>query len=109
MAKPIKTALPQKPKRTKPSWASLSFGEGAPVIEEAEKAAIRAVYQGEATPHQMRLAMDWIIDEACGFGLMSHRPDNQHETAFNEGRRCVGIILNDLTRRNDVRRSDEQR
>lgn len=63
----------------------------APVLSEvADRAAFRAVAQGEASgPQQMR-AMRFLIDLLCETYGMSYRPSSDRDTAFAEGKRFVG-------------------
>jgi hypothetical protein len=64
--------------------------------EPADIGAVRAVYNGEAEPHQQRRAMEWIMNNACEIKELSYRPDGEGgfgDTAFAEGRRFVGIQI----------------
>ncbi len=58
--------------------------------------AIKAVAQGNASDREQRLAMDWLVTQACGTYEQSFRSDGEggdRETTFAEGRRFVGLQL----------------
>lgn len=59
----------------------------------AHAGALQAAYRGEASEHQQRLAMDWIIKQAAQIGGQSYRAGDSHATAFIEGRRFVGAQI----------------
>ena len=62
----------------------------------AEHAAIVALSKGMATEDQQRRAMQWLVHVAA----RTYHPsfaDNPLQTAFNEGRRSVGLALVELT------------
>lgn len=42
------------------------------------------------------MALQWVLSELCGVAKPSHVADNDRQTAFNEGKRSVGIVLLDL-------------
>ena len=63
-----------------------------PDYTEAEAQALRAVWNGEATARQQRLALDFIM-LASGKDDSSHRPGDSHDTAFAEGKRFVGLTI----------------
>lgn len=63
-----------------------------PDYTEAEVQAIRAVWRGEASARQQRMALDMIV-RAAGTHDMSYRPGDVHATAFAEGRRKVGLDI----------------
>lgn len=55
--------------------------------------ALRAVYAGEADPHQQRVALSWIIEECAQTYDIAFRSDadgGERETAFALGRQYVG-------------------
>lgn len=56
-------------------------------------AALKAMAQGNAQPHQQQVLLDWLIKEASGVGVQSFRAGDSHATAFAEGRRFVGVQL----------------
>ena len=66
--------------------------EPKPALTAAEVMAVRACADGVATPEQAKMAMDWVMREAARVADLSYRPDPL-ETAFNEGRRYVGILI----------------
>jgi len=59
---------------------------------EAEVQALRAIWNGVATEHQQRMALDFMI-RAFGTHDTSFRPQSQYLTAFAEGRRFAGTTL----------------
>lgn len=70
--------------------------DASTVPDDAIRAAIKALWAGEAQPHQQRAALDWIIREACMVNRQSYRADVDGGTgaaAFAEGRRFVGLEL----------------
>ena len=72
-------------------WAGI---EPEAVATVAEVHAVRACINGEATPDQQKLAMNWVMREAARVNDLSYRPgEKPFETAFNEGRRYPGILI----------------
>lgn len=74
----------------------------APKLEAHEEAAIRAVAQGIADPHQQRLAIAVIRVKIAGEDLISFWPggeDGRRASDFAEGKRFVGITIGRVTRR----------
>ena len=63
-----------------------------PDYVEADVQAIRALRNGEATPRQQQMALDWMI-RAFGTHDTSFRPGDPYATAFAEGRRHAGTTL----------------
>lgn len=63
-----------------------------PDYTESEVQAVRALYRGEASARQQRMALDCIVRFA-GTHDMSYRPADPHATAFAEGRRKVGLDI----------------
>lgn len=61
-----------------------------PPFKKADAGAIQALERGEAEPHQQRRVLKLIVDELCATYALSFDPENQHMTAFAEGRRFVG-------------------
>ena len=64
----------------------------APDYHEADVQAIKAVWDGKATPRQQRMAFDWLI-WAYGTHDTSFRPGSERLTSFAEGRRWAGTTL----------------
>lgn len=67
-----------------------------PNVTEGEGFAIRALAEGNATEHQQREALKFIIERACrtdepSFVLDSHGGDRA--TSYVEGRKSVGHAL----------------
>lgn len=74
--------------------AKASGIEPKPINTVAEVLAVQACIQGTANPDQAKIAIDWIMREAARVPDLSYRPDEQPTvTAFNEGRRYVGILI----------------
>lgn len=67
--------------------------EPKPALSEAEVMAVRACASGTANPDQAKIAMEWVMREASRVTDLSYRPESPLETAFNEGRRYVGILI----------------
>lgn len=62
--------------------------------------AVQSLATGTATEHQQKLALDWIITEACATYDQSYRPgvNGDRDTCFAEGRRFVGNQIIRLTK-----------
>jgi hypothetical protein len=63
-----------------------------PDYTEAEIQALRAVWLGNATARQQKMAMEYMI-RAFGTHDTSFRPGDPYLTAFAEGRRHAGTTL----------------
>lgn len=63
-----------------------------PHYTEAEVQAVRALWEGQATPRQQKMALEYML-RAFGTNDTSFRPDSQYLTAFAEGRRFAGTTL----------------
>ena len=57
---------------------------------KADIHALKALFQGKATPEQQKFALDFIIEHICKTHVTSYVSDNTHDTAFAEGKRFVG-------------------
>ena len=69
----------------KPAWVPANY-------TTADVGALKATWEGTATPDEMRQALQWIIAEAGQYGEISYRSEKDGgalETAFAEGRRFV--------------------
>lgn len=58
--------------------------------------ALQAMANGEANEGQQKIALNYLIHEICRTYDLSFRPDDrggERETAFAEGRRYVGILI----------------
>lgn len=66
--------------------------------DPADVAALRAVYAGNASEHQQRRAVDFVIKRLCGVGSLPFVPggeDGRRATDLALGKQQVGIeILN---------------
>lgn len=58
-------------------------------------AAMQALYRGNATEHQQKLVLEWIVQNACGTYDVSYISDDVagRDSAFCEGRRFVGLQI----------------
>ncbi len=63
-----------------------------PDYTEAEVQALRAVWEGQASERQQRMALEYMI-RAFGTHDTSFRPGDPYSTAFAEGRRHAGTTL----------------
>lgn len=63
-----------------------------PDYTEADIQALRAVWNGAATPEQQRRCLDWLI-AAFGTHDTSFRPASNDLTSFAEGRRHAGTTI----------------
>ncbi len=69
--------------------------------ELADAMAVKAIYDGVATPEQQRMALDWIIGKAAGKDDEPYRPGGEHgrrDTDFACGRAFVGRQIVKLVR-----------
>lgn len=64
-----------------------------PEIAVADAAAIKALARGDASPEQQKRALDWVVKKACAIGSVSFDAQSSELTAFNEGKRFVGVLL----------------
>lgn len=60
---------------------------------EAQSAALRAVAKGNASPDQQKVALLWIMDEACGTWADALHPGQPDATAYMTGRRSVALQI----------------
>ena len=63
-----------------------------PFYTEAEVQALRALWVGQATERQQKMALEYMI-RAFGTHDTSFRPEDPYLTAFAEGRRHAGTTL----------------
>jgi hypothetical protein len=63
-----------------------------PDYTEAEIQALRAVWDGKATPRQQRMTLDFLV-RAFGTHDVSFRPSDPHLTSFAEGKRFAGTTI----------------
>jgi len=54
--------------------------------------AIKALHRGDASEHQQKLALEWIVREACGKAYFPYHP-NDRDTAFALGRLFVADLI----------------
>lgn len=64
-----------------------------PQYEVKHISAFQALERGEATDHQQKLALEWLILRASAVNDQSYWPDSDRATAFAEGRRFVGLQI----------------
>lgn len=55
--------------------------------------SIQALIRGDASEHQQKHAIDFIITKLCRTYELSYRPDSVRDTDFAEGNRHVGLQL----------------
>lgn len=67
--------------------------------ENADVAAIQALYGGTATPEQQKRALNWIVAFAAAVDDVEYRTD-PHDHAFASGRRFVGLQIRKLIQLN---------
>lgn len=72
------------------NWGSKTINN-RPLLARA--AAIQALMLGQASPDQQKLALQGIVEDICGTYDMTYSPDSQHDTAFAEGKRWVGLQI----------------
>jgi len=61
-------------------------------------AAFQALERGDATEHQQKVALAWLIEQAAGYYDISFSPESDRLTSFAEGRRFVGSQVVKLLR-----------
>jgi hypothetical protein len=64
-----------------------------PVIPKDVAMALKALDAGKANEGQQRVALDWIMFEACGIRKVSYQQGDAVATAFAEGRRFAGLLV----------------
>lgn len=62
----------------------------------ADIVAIQALFNGTASEDEQRRAYRWIVESAAGVRNVSYVKGDPHDTAFNEGRRFVGLEISKL-------------
>lgn len=73
------------------------IGPHAPIPPEAKDiAAFQALEKGEATAHQQKLVLEWLMLRATMIYDQSYWPESDRATAFAEGRRFVGLQIQKL-------------
>lgn len=74
----------------------------------ADVHAIKALAAGTANEDQQDRAYRWILSDACQVRNVSYVRGDSHETAFNEGRRFVGLEIIKMTAASldELRRGD---
>lgn len=55
--------------------------------------AIRALWAGNANEGQQRMAINWIVMNACHIGALGFDEGNERLSAFREGERHIGLQL----------------
>lgn len=55
--------------------------------------ALQAVNAGNASSHQQKIAVEYIVHTLCGTYDISYRPDKEHDTFVAEGKRIAGVRL----------------
>ena len=68
-------------------WKSVS------ALNEKEVRAVKAMYAGEATPEQQRLALAVIVNKFSRAQDLLFVPDSHDQTAFLNGRGFVGMQI----------------
>lgn len=79
-----------------------------PAWEPKHAAAFQALERGEASDHQQKLALEWLMIRACGINDLSYWPDSERATSFAEGKRFVGLqVVKMLSLNTAVFRNEE--
>lgn len=60
--------------------------------DDADMAALKALRDGTAQPHQQQRALAWVV-QACGTYGPSFIPGDERASAFAEGRRWIGLQI----------------
>ncbi len=85
-------------------WKPKAYPWDAPEYDPQVVYAIRALRQGEALPHQQKLAWNWLMyvtGAGDGFSDLSFRPDShggERATCMAEGKKFVGLQMLKLFR-----------
>jgi hypothetical protein len=79
---------PEKPQKLPPGcpWAPAKF-------ELADASAIQALAAGNANSVQQKLALEWILTQACRIRELSFWPDSARGSDLAEGRKFVGYQI----------------
>jgi hypothetical protein len=83
---------PRKPPRPASSWLPVDW-------DLHHASAIQALARGDANEDQQRLALRWILVDACQVDEPSYCPggeEGRRDTDHHEGRRWVGIQIRKL-------------
>ena len=83
--RPAEPGRPRNPIADNAPWKPTPYGE-----EEA--GAAKALFRGEAKPHQQQLFLDWLINIASGTYDESYRPgeEGRRDTDYALGKANVG-------------------
>jgi len=63
---------------------------------KAEIMALKALAAGNANVHQQKRALSFILHTACRLNSVSFDPTSERISAFNDGRRWVGMQVQHL-------------
>lgn len=66
------------------------------ILSASEIAALNACVDGKASPSQAKLALEWVMREACRVHDLSFQlggEDGRRASDFSEGRRWVGKMI----------------
>jgi hypothetical protein len=69
-----------------------------PDLDIADRAAIKAVYRGDATPEMQQRAFDCILKKICLLGGIVFSEKGNDITNFMAGRRFPAVFLIDIIR-----------
>ncbi|MGB1389980.1 MAG: hypothetical protein ACPG61_13950 [Paracoccaceae bacterium] len=75
-------------KERTPPWKPVDY-------DLATIGALQALSRGEATAHQQKVALAWIVREAADWAGVAYHTD-PHDTAFASGRRFVAVQIQKL-------------
>lgn len=64
-----------------------------PDYNKSDVFAVKALAAGNASDHQQKQALRWIVNQACGTYDLSFRPESERATCLAEGRRFVGLQI----------------
>lgn len=65
-------------------------------VSYQEAMAIKAMAANNASPDQQKLFMEWIVSRAANVLSIAFDPDNDRASAFESGRRYVGLKINEV-------------
>lgn len=82
----------------RPSLISILPPHVMPEYTLADVVALKAMFDGAADADQQKRFLNWILNDVCPVGSLSYHPKDADATAFKEGRRSVGVIINTFLR-----------
>lgn len=68
-----------------------------PEFEPKHVGAAKAFKTGTASPHQQQLLWNYLMMDICKVGALSFRSGSDRDSAFADGKKYVGYVLQKMT------------